>query len=51
MAEICDDIKVNLVEAVGNLGINLTSNDTRINHTETGLLDMTSNGIINNFIW
>lgn len=47
MAEICDDIKVNLIEAVGNLGITLSSENTRINHTETGLLDMTSNGVIN----
>jgi hypothetical protein len=47
MSELVDDIKVNLVEAVGNLGINLTSTNTRINHTESGLLDMSSNGIIN----
>jgi len=47
MAEICDDIKVNLVEAVGSLGINLTSTNTRINHTESGTLDVSSNGTIN----
>ncbi len=47
MAEICEDIKVNLVEAVGNLGINLTSTNTQINHSESGLMDMTSNGHIN----
>jgi hypothetical protein len=47
MSELVDDIKVNLVEAVGNLGINLTSTNTRINHSESGLLDMSSNGIIN----
>ena len=47
MSEIYNDIKVNLVEAVGNLGINLTSTDTRINHTKSGTLDMLSNGTIN----
>ncbi len=47
MSEIYDDIKVNLVEAVGNLGINLTSTNTRINHTKSGTLDMSSNGTIN----
>lgn len=47
MAEICNDIKVNLVEAVGNLGINLTSTNTRINHTKSGTLDVSSNGTIN----
>jgi hypothetical protein len=47
MSEIYDDIKVNLIESVGNLGINLTSTDTRINHTKSGTFDMTSNGIIN----
>jgi hypothetical protein len=47
MSEIYDDIKVNLVESVGNLGINLTSTDTRINHTKSGTFDMTSNGTIN----
>jgi hypothetical protein len=47
MSEIYEDIKVNLVESVGNLGINLTSTDTRINHTKSGKFDMTSNGVIN----
>ncbi len=47
MAEIYDDIKVNLVEAMGNLGINLTSTNTRINHTKSGTLDVSSNGTIN----
>jgi hypothetical protein len=47
MSEIYDDIKVNLVEAVGNLGINLTSTNTRINHTQSGTLDVSSNGTIN----
>jgi hypothetical protein len=47
MAEICEDIKVNLVEAVGNLGITLSSENTRINHTESGTLDVSSNGTIN----
>ena len=47
MSEIYEDIKVNLVESVGNLGINLTSTDTRINHTKSGTFDMSSNGTIN----
>ena len=47
MAEIVNDIKVDLVEAVGSLGITLSSNNTRIRHTETGVFDISSNGAIN----
>ncbi len=35
-----------LIEAVGKLGINLTSADTRIKHTGTGMMDISSNGSI-----
>jgi hypothetical protein len=46
MAEIVSDIKVDLVEVVGKLGITLSSDDTRIKHTETGVFDISSNGSI-----
>ena len=46
MAEIVNDIKVDLVEAVGSLGITLSSNNTRIRHTETGVFDISSDGSI-----
>lgn len=41
------DIKANLVELSGSLGLNLTSEDTRIKHTKTGELNISSNGTIN----
>lgn len=47
MAEIVDDIKVNVVDAVGSLGITLSSDNTRIKHSETGVFDILSNGTIN----
>lgn len=47
MEEIVDDIKVDLVEAVGQLGIRLSSDNTRITHSETGLFDISSKGTIN----
>ena len=46
MSEIINDIKVDLVEVVGKLGITLSSDDTRIKHTETGVFDISSNGSI-----
>ena len=47
MSEVADDIRVNLVEAVSNLGINLSGTDTRIKHSSNGVFDITSEGIIN----
>jgi hypothetical protein len=41
------DIKTNLVELSGPLGLNLTSEDTRIKHTKTGEFNISSNGTIN----
>jgi flagellar basal body rod protein FlgG len=47
MAEIMDDLKVELLEISQSNGINLTSESTRIKHTKNGQFDITSNGIIN----
>jgi len=41
------DIKANLIELSGPLGLNLASEDTRIKHTKTGELNISSNGTIN----
>lgn len=47
MAEITDDLKIDLLEISQSNGINLTSESTRIKHTKNGQFDITSNGIIN----
>ncbi len=47
MSEIVDDVKVNLIEAVSNLGITLTSDNTQINHTKKGVFNIESNGSVN----
>jgi hypothetical protein len=41
------DIKANLIELSGPLGLNLASEDTRIKHSKTGELNISSNGTIN----
>jgi len=46
MAENVDDIRVNLIETTGNLGITLSSDNTRIKHSKTGVFDISSNGSI-----
>ena len=46
MAETLDDIRVNLIETTCNLGITLSSNNTRIKHSKTGVFDISSNGSI-----
>jgi hypothetical protein len=47
MAEITDDLKIDLLEISQSNGINLTSESTRIKHTKNGQFAITSNGIIN----
>jgi phage gp45-like len=47
MAEITDDLKIDLLEISQSNGINLTSESTRIKHTKNGQFDITSNGPIN----
>jgi hypothetical protein len=47
MSEIVDDVKVNLIEAVSNLGITLTSDNTQVNHTKKGTFSIASNGYLN----
>ena len=42
MSEIANDVKFSTVEIVSNLGLNFSSNDTRIKHTGTGELTMSS---------
>ena len=46
MVETVDDIRVNLIETTGNLGITLSSDNTRIKHSKTGVFDISSNGSI-----
>ncbi len=41
------DLQANLIELTNNLGINLTSNNTRIKHSKTGEFNISSNGEIN----
>jgi hypothetical protein len=41
------DLQANLIELTNTLGLNLTSNDTRIKHSKTGELNISSNGTIN----
>lgn len=42
-----EDIKYNLVEVSGSRGINLTSQNTRVKHNQSGKFTVSSNGIIN----
>ena len=42
-----EDIKCDLVEVSSSLGVNLTSQNTRIKHNESGIFTISSNGIIN----
>ena len=46
MAEIFDDLKISNVEINSNLGINLTPENSRIKHTGTGIVELSSNGTI-----
>ncbi len=47
MAEIVDDLKISNVEITNSLGINLTSDFTRIKHTGNDELNISSSGEIN----
>jgi hypothetical protein len=41
------DIKADIIQLTNELGINLTSNDSRIIHTQSGEFNISSNGTIN----
>jgi hypothetical protein len=42
MSEIANDVKFSTIEVVSNLGVNFSANDTRIKHTGSGELIMSS---------